>query len=61
MGAENRVEDAGEDGNRSHGKMLQDPVRDTVRAQGLAGRETPDGFENLVGVINCGSLAVLRN
>jgi hypothetical protein len=48
MGAENRVEDIGEEGNRSLGKMLQRPVRDTVRARSLAELETPDGFVNLV-------------
>ena len=36
MGAENRVEDMGEEENRSLGKMLQYPVRDTVWARSLA-------------------------
>ena len=44
MGAENRVEDMGEEGNRSLGKMLQCPVRDTVRARSLADLETPGGY-----------------
>ena len=48
MGAENRVEDTGEEGNRSLGKMLQCPVRDTVRARSLADLETTDGCVNLV-------------
>jgi len=48
MGAENRIEGVGEGGNRSLGKMLQCPVRDTVRARSLADLETPDGFVNLV-------------
>ena len=48
MGAENRVEDMGEEGNLSLGKMLQCPVRDTVRARSLAELETPDGCVNLV-------------
>jgi len=48
MGAENHIEDMGEEGNRSLGKMLLGPVRDTVRARSLANRETPDGFVNLV-------------
>ena len=33
---------------RSLGKMLQCPVRDTVRASSLADLETPDGCVNLV-------------
>jgi len=48
MGAENRVEDTGEDGNRSLGKVLQCPVRYIVRARSLTDLETPDGFVNLV-------------
>ena len=48
MGAENRVENVGEEGNRSLGKMLQCPVRDTFRVRSLAELETPDGFVNLV-------------
>jgi len=48
MGAENRVEDTGEEGNRLLGKTLQRPVRYTVRARSLADVETPDGFVNLV-------------
>jgi hypothetical protein len=49
MGAEDRVEDLDEEGCRSHGKMLQGPVWDTVRAQSLADLKAPDGFQNLVG------------
>ena len=48
MGAENRVEDTSEEGNRSLGKLLQCPVRYTVRARSLADLETPYGFVNLV-------------
>ena len=48
MGAENRVEDMGEDGNRSLGKVPQYPVRDTVRARSLADLQTLDGYVNLV-------------
>ena len=48
VGAENRVEDTCEEGNRSLGKMLQCPVRDSVRAKSLADLETPDGCVNLV-------------
>ena len=47
MGAENRVKDTGEEGNRSLGKVLQCPVRYTIRARSLADLETPDGFVNL--------------
>ena len=35
MVAENRIEDLGQEGNRSLGKMLQGPVRDTVRSGDL--------------------------
>ena len=47
MGEENRIENLGEEGNRSLGKMLQGPVRDTVWARSFADLETPDGFMNL--------------
>jgi len=46
MSAENRVEDTGEEGNHSLGKVFQCPVR--ARARSLAHLETPDGFVNLV-------------
>ena len=58
-GTEKRVEDMGEEGNGSLGKMLQFPVRDSVRARSLADLETLDGCVNLVVVVNCGSLAGL--
>ena len=48
MGADSRVEDMGKEGNRSLGEVLQSPVRDTIRARGLADLETPDGCVNLV-------------
>ena len=48
VGAENRVEDTGEVGNRSLRKMLLCLVRDTVRARSLADLETSDGCVNLV-------------
>jgi len=60
MGAENCVEDAGEEGNRSLGKLLQYPVRYTVRARSLADLENTDGFVNLVRVVNWDSLAGLK-
>ena len=41
MGAENHVEYTGEEGNRSLGKVLQYPVRYTVRARSLGDLETP--------------------
>ena len=50
MRAENRLENLGEEGNRSLGKMFQDPVRDTVYARSIADLETPNGFTNLVRV-----------
>ena len=48
MSAVNDVEDMGKEGNRSFGEELQCPVRDTVRARGLAELDTPDGCVNLV-------------
>jgi len=48
MGAENRVENTGEEGNCSLVKMLQCPVPYTVEAPSLADFETPDGFVKLV-------------
>jgi len=48
MGAENRIEDLSQEGNRSLKKILKDPFRDTVRARSLADLEIPDGFVNLV-------------
>jgi hypothetical protein len=50
MGAENRIENPGQEGYCSLGKMLQGPVRDTVWARNLADLEAPDGFLNLVRV-----------
>jgi hypothetical protein len=50
MGADNRVENLGEEGYRSLGKMLQGPVRDTIWARSLADLESLDGFMNLVRV-----------
>jgi hypothetical protein len=50
MGAEDRVENLDKNGYRSLGKMLQCPVRETVRARSLADLQTPDGFLNLVRV-----------
>jgi len=55
MGAENRIEDMGEEGNRSLGKMLQDSVLYTVRPRSLAGFKSSDVFVNLAslaGVMN---------
>jgi len=48
IGAENHIEDIGEEGNHSLEKMLQCPVRDTFGARSLTDLETPDGFVNLV-------------
>jgi len=47
MGAEDRFEDTGVEGNRSLGKVLQCPVWYAVRTRSLADLETPDGFVNL--------------
>jgi hypothetical protein len=56
MDEEDRTENLDE-GYRSLCEMLQDPVRDTVRAQSLADLETPDCFLNLLRLVNFGSLA----
>jgi len=60
IGEENCVEDLGQEGYRSLGKMLQGPVRDTVWARSLAEMETPDGFVNLVRFVKFGSLVGVR-
>ena len=54
MGAENRVEDKANEGNRSLGTVFQRIVRQTVRVRSLADLETPDSFVNLVRVFNWG-------
>jgi hypothetical protein len=50
MGVEDRVENLDEEGYCSHRKMLQCPVRDTIRPHCLAYSKGPDGFQNLVRV-----------
>jgi hypothetical protein len=50
VGEEKSVEDLGEEGYRSLGKMFQGPVRYTVRARSLADFENPDDILNLVRV-----------
>jgi hypothetical protein len=50
MGEKNRIENLGQEGYRSLGKILQGPVRDTVWARSLAKLETPDSFLNFVRV-----------
>jgi hypothetical protein len=50
VGEENSVEEAGKEGYHSLGKMLQGPVRYTIRARSLADFETPDDVLNLVRV-----------
>jgi hypothetical protein len=47
---ENRVKDLGKEGYSLLGKMLQGPVRYTIRARSLADFETPDDVLNLVRV-----------
>jgi hypothetical protein len=47
---ENSVKDPGEEGYPSLGKMLQGPVRYTIRARSLADFETPDDVLILVRV-----------
>ena len=48
MGEEHCIEDLDQEGYRSLGKMIQGPVRDTVRARYLVVLETPGGFLDLV-------------
>jgi hypothetical protein len=50
VGEENSVENLGEKGYRSLGRMLQSPVGYTVRARSLADFETTDDVLNLVRV-----------
>jgi len=47
MGAENRIEDLGQDRNRSLGKMLQGPIPHTVRNRSFPDLKNPDGFANI--------------
>jgi len=47
MGERDRVENLDQEGYRSLWRMLQGPVRDTVRARSLADFETIGGFLNL--------------
>jgi hypothetical protein len=51
MGAEERVEDLDQEGNCPHGKMLQCPVQDTVKAWSLAVLKAADGFLKLIRVV----------
>ena len=50
MVGEHCFEDRDQEGYRSLGKVLQGPVRDTVKARRLVDLETPDGFLDLVKV-----------
>ena len=50
MGEEHCIEDLNRERYRSMGKMLQVPVRDTIRARRLVDLENPDGFLDLVRV-----------
>ena len=49
MGAEDRIEELGQEGNRSLGEMLEGPVWDTLLAQKFTNLETPDSSMNIVG------------
>jgi len=60
MGAENRNEDVGQEGNRSLGKMLEGPVWDTLLARNFANLEAPDGSMKLAGLLNFGLLAGVK-
>jgi hypothetical protein len=44
----NRIENLGQEGYRSLGKMLQGPVQYTVWARSLSDLETSDDFLNLI-------------
>jgi len=50
MGEEHCIEVLNQEEYRSLGKMLQGPVRDTVRARRLVVLEISDGFLDLVRV-----------
>lgn len=60
MGAEKRIQNLGEEGYRSLGKMLPDPFLDTVWARNLIYLKTPDSFL-ILARINVGALAGFRN
>jgi hypothetical protein len=48
MGEEDIVQNQDQEGYLSLWEMFLNPVRDTVRAQSLAKRVTPDGFLDLL-------------
>ena len=60
MGEEHSIEDPNKEGYRSLGKMFQGSVRNTVGTWRLVDLETPDGFLNLIRVVNSGSLAGVK-
>jgi len=60
MGTENHVEDTGEEGNRSLGKVLQCSLQYIIRARSLADLDNHDGFVNLVRMFDWCSLAGLK-
>ena len=60
MDAEKGVEYTREEGQCVVVKVLQCPVRYTVRTRSLADLETPNDFLNLVGVFNWVSLPGLK-
>jgi hypothetical protein len=57
VGAKNHIEYMDKKGDRSLRKVIESPVRDTVRARGLAEFKAPHGFMNLFGAGELGSLA----
>ena len=57
---EHCIEVVNQEGYRSRGKMFQGSVRNTFRAWRLVDLETPDGFLDLVRLVNSGSLAGVR-
>ena len=50
LGEEHFIKDLEQEGYRSLGKMLQAPVRDTIRARRLVDIETADSFLDRVRV-----------
>ena len=48
LDGEDSTEERDEEGDRPQWKMLQGPVRYTVRTRSLANFDAPDGFFNLV-------------
>jgi hypothetical protein len=60
MGAEHRIENLAEEGDRSVGMVLHGPVWDTILAGDLADLKIRHDILNLVGIVKWSSLAWVR-